>query len=84
MSKILDTYNFRMPSFGIGREISLMAVLSEDGMGEYAVYIGIVPANQPEAERQNFAECICQSGQKQSFTDAQQYFSGLEESKYRR
>jgi hypothetical protein len=61
----------------------LMAVLTKDDRGQFAVYCGIVPQSRDMSERTRFANWVAFSGTKQSYEKSKQYFRGIKPEEYR-
>ena len=81
--KILNDYYINLPS-PYGRP-TLCAVLTEDDIGQRAVYISIAPDGTAEDEvlRYRFNEWTASAGAKQSYKQALYYFPMLREATYR-
>jgi hypothetical protein len=83
-SSVVNVYVPGIASFQ--NQSALMAVLTQDAAGQYACYIATVPGKYRTAsqtERQDIAEWVAHNGTKQSYKDAQNYFRGFDENKYR-
>jgi hypothetical protein len=70
-----------------GREV--LAVLTQDAAGLYAVYVGIVKPAHPgaaatadAARAQDNAEWVARHGSKQTWKKAEFFFTGIKEEEY--
>lgn len=73
------------PNFGTKERIVVVAVLSQDASGLYAVYVGLAPEASildPNKVPEVAGHIEC-SGAKMSFAKSQQFFRGIAESEYR-
>ena len=66
----------------------LLVVLTEDGIGQWAVYMGVVPlpevdSAEYEGARRRQADRIADRGMKLGFGQAVGYFPGIPAEKYR-
>lgn len=80
---ICNTYCPAVPTFGVKAEF--MAVCTRDDNGQYAVYIGLVPAGTANdtQRREEASWLIAGSGSKQTYKNALHYFPVLAEDDYR-
>lgn len=77
---IVNTYMLNLPTRDSAKGAALLAVLTSGGVGDFAVYEGIVPL---DGSREVSAEFIAQQGQKCNFARAITYFPHLPREKYR-
>jgi len=86
---VLNTYHVPVPVRANAKGAGFLAVLTEGGAGDQAVYIGIAgdlgDTDAPDYESIRFAAAnwVAHHGSKQNYARALTYFPGLIESAYR-
>jgi hypothetical protein len=61
----------------------VLAVLTQDDAGLYAVYVGIVERAANDGHKKVRAEWVAHNGAKLTFEKSKAYFRGIEEKSYR-
>jgi hypothetical protein len=84
--KVINTYHLGCTLAPGGDQ--LLTVLTEDGVGKWAAYMGVVPlpdtdSDKYEEERHRQAERIATKGMKLNYRQAVGYFPGIAAEKYR-
>lgn len=82
---IVNTYHMAYPS--LVQNAAMLAVLTQDGAGQYGVYTGIVRLNSSDEnyaeQRKIAADWVAGHGQKMTYENSKAYFRGIPKEKYR-